>query len=200
MEGKLIMKKILIASHNENKVKEFRRLLPNFKIISLSDINDLADFEETGATFSVNSFLKANHYFQKHLIPTIADDSGLEVRALNNEPGINSKRYSGGDDNANNQKLLEKMKDIKDRYAHFKCVLTYYENDDNIVQFDGLLAGEIGFEIKGNEGFGYDPIFYIPSENKTLAELGSKFKDQNSHRARASQLFKEYLNENFSNK
>lgn len=194
------MKKLLIATHNDNKVKEFARILPNFEIISLKDLNDFTDFEETGNSFAENSFLKANYYYQKYRIPTIADDSGLEVRALNNAPGINSKRYSGGDDTANNYKLLNELKGINDRYAHFKCVLTYCGNDEDIIQFDGLLVGEIDFEIKGSNGFGYDPIFMIPSKNKTLAELGNIYKDENSHRAKASQLFKEYLDENIGNK
>lgn len=192
-------KKILIATHNEHKVEEFRRICPTFEFISLKQLNDNEDFIETGKTFEENSFLKANHFFEKHRLITIADDSGLEVSYLNNRPGINSKRYSGGDDNQNNIKLLNELKDVKERTASFRCVLTLFEDENEITQFEGVMTGEIANELRGSEGFGYDPLFLIPSENKTLAELGSSYKDKHSHRAKALLLLKEHLDENISN-
>lgn len=192
-------KKILIATHNEHKVEEFRRICPTFEFISLKQLNDNEDFIETGQTFEENSFLKANHFFEKYRLITIADDSGLEVISLNNQPGINSKRYSGGDDYQNNLKLLEELKDSNNRTASFRCVLTLFEDENEITQFEGIMTGEIAHELRGSEGFGYDPLFLIPSENKTLAELGPKYKDKHSHRAKALLLLKEHLDENISN-
>lgn len=193
-------KTILIATHNPNKVLEFKRILPKIKFISLADINDNEDFIETATTFEANSFLKADYYFQKHGYPTISDDSGLEVEVLNQAPGIYSKRYSGGDDHANNLKLLDEMKNQTNRKAQFRCVLTFIETDDEITQFEGVMSGEIALKLAGDSGFGYDPIFLIPSLNKTVAELGDEYKDINSHRAKALLLLKEHIDENTSYK
>lgn len=189
-------KKILIASHNPNKVYEFKNILPNFTFITLSDLNDNEDFLETGNSFEANSFDKAWYYFQKYQMPTLADDSGLEVEALNNEPGIYSKRYSGLGDHENNLLILKKLNGINNRNARFRCVLTFVFDEDEIMQFEGTINGEIAKEIKGEEGFGYDPIFLIKKENKTLAELGKDYKNRHSHRAQVLQSFKEHLEEN----
>ena len=176
-------KKILIATHNENKVKEFRQILPEYNFISLNELKDFNDYEEVGSSFEENSFLKADHFFSKHKLITIADDSGLEVLALNNEPSVNSKRYSGGNDSDNNKLLLKNLEGIEKRNAKFRCVLTLILEDGDTTQFEGELEGLISLEPKGDSGFGYDPIFYIPTMQKTLAELGSKYKDKHSHRS-----------------
>ena len=193
-------KKILIATHNENKVKEFRQILPEYNFISLNELKDFNDYEEVGSSFEENSFLKADHFFSKHKLITIADDSGLEVLALNNEPGVNSKRYSGGNDSDNNKLLLKNLEGIEKRNAKFRCVLTLILEDGDTTQFEGELEGLIALEPKGDSGFGYDPIFYIPNMQKTLAELGSNYKDKHSHRSIALNYLKEYLDENISNK
>lgn len=187
---------ILIATHNENKVLEFKKILPTINFISLKDLNDTEDFLESGTTFEVNSYLKASYYFEKHRIPTIADDSGLEVKALNNAPGVYSKRYSIKGDFENNLLILKNMEGVTNRKANFKCVITYIKSEDEIMQFEGVLEGEISHEIIGKGGFGYDPIFLIKNYNQTIAELGNEYKAQHSHRAQALLLFKEYLDEN----
>ena len=195
-------KTILIASSNQNKIKEFKKILPDYHFISLKDINDFEDIDEDGETFEANSYLKAKHYFDKHKIPTLADDSGLEIEVLNNEPGILSKRYSGLGDHENNLLVLRNLKNKENRNARFRCVLTYIDVSGKVIVFEGTINGKIAYEIKGEEGFGYDPIFLIESENKTLAELGSIYKNKHSHRAQVLIKFKEYLekNENINNK
>lgn len=191
--------KILIATHNKNKLAEFQQILPKIKFISLSDLGDDEEFIEDGQTLEENSYLKADYYFTKYQMPTIADDTGLEVYALNNRPGVHSQRYSGGDDSDNNTKLLNELSSEANRQARFRCVLTYFASEDEIIQFDGILEGEIAKEVKGDAGFGYDPIFVIPSKHQTVAELGMEFKNSYSHRAEAVKLFKEYLDENSRN-
>lgn len=186
-------KTILIASHNQNKVVEFKNILPEFTFITLSDLNDNEDFNETGDSFETNSYDKAWYYYQKYQIPTLADDSGLEIAALNNEPGIYSKRYSGFGDHENNLLVLEKLNNITNRDARFRCVLTFVYKKDSIIQFEGTIEGEISQKIQGDEGFGYDPIFMIKNENKTLAELGKTYKNKHSHRAKVLQAFKDYI-------
>lgn len=189
-------KVILIASNNQNKIREFKNILPNYTFVTLNELNDFEDVEEEGNTFEANSLFKAMHYFKKHQIPTLADDSGLEIEALNNEPGVFSKRYSGLGDHENNLLVLANMKGIKNRKAKFRCVLIFVMNQDNIIQFEGTIRGLIADEIRGAEGFGYDPIFMIKDENKTLAELGSIYKNKHSHRAQVLQAFKEYMDKN----
>lgn len=191
-------KTILIASSNQNKIKEFKKILPDYHFISLKDINDFEDIDEDGETFEANSYLKAKHYFDKHKIPTLADDSGLEIEVLGNAPGILSKRYSGKGDHENNLLVLKNLTNKKNRKARFRCVLTYVNADGKTITFEGIIEGKIAEEIKGDEGFGYDPIFLIESENKTLAELGQDYKNKHSHRAKVLIKFKEYMEKNES--
>ena len=193
------MTKILLATHNKNKVKEFQKLLPGYELISLHALGDGKDFEETGKSFLENAFLKAFYYNQKHDIPTIADDSGLEVLALNMRPGIHSKRYSGGGDKANNILLLEELKDKETRAAQFKTVLCLCVKNKKEYFFEGILTGEIAQYERGSEGFGYDPLFIPKGETKTLAELGNDYKNKISHRAIAAKKLKRFLDENFNN-
>lgn len=184
-------KLIIIATKNKGKVKEFQALLEprGVKVTSLLDYEPIPDVEETGATFAENAELKAlamAKYFQK---PVIADDSGLIVDALNGAPGIYSARYAGEEKNdaKNNEKLLREMKDVEDdkRTARFHCAICVAFPNGKSYLFEGSCEGMIAKEPKGENGFGYDPLFYIPHLKKTMAQLTEREKNQISHRAKA---------------
>lgn len=184
-------KLIIIATKNKGKVKEFQALLEprGVKVTSLLDYEPIPDVEETGATFAKNAELKAlamAKYFQK---PVIADDSGLIVDALNGAPGIYSARYAGEEKNdaKNNEKLLREMKDVEDdqRTARFHCAICVAFPNGKSYLFEGSCEGMIAKEPKGENGFGYDPLFYIPHLKKTMAQLTEREKNQISHRAKA---------------
>lgn len=195
------MEKLLIASNNMKKIEEFQAILQDFpiKMYSLKDFDDKEDVEENGKTFHENALIKASHFANKYNILTISDDSGLEVEALNNMPGIHSKRYSNNGDLANNLKILQEMTNLNNRKARFRTVLCLYNPNGEIHYFEGILTGEIAYTAKGEGGFGYDPIFLIKEYNKTLAELGSNYKNKISHRAKALFKFKEFMDENINN-
>lgn len=187
--------KILLASNNKNKIKEIKNLLVNYEILSLKDINFKEDIIEDGKTFYDNALIKV-----KALIPffngiIIADDSGLEVESLNNLPGVHSKRYSNTElDKDNNLKLLKELKNKENRKAKFKTsIVLYYQN--NFYHFEGVLNGIILKEERGYNGFGYDPLFYVPSLKKTLAELSLEEKNKISHRSIALNKLKTFLKE-----
>lgn len=174
---------LLFATHNHNKVKEALDILKGFNVIGLDDLKDESDVEETGQTFYENAYLKAKYYFDKYHRPTFADDSGLVVPSLNGEPGIYSARYAEhGNYLKNNLLLLENMKHIKDRQAYFITVICFIDKDENVYNFEGRLNGKIDYELKGNLGFGYDPLFIIPSLGKTLGEIPKEAKNSLSHR------------------
>ncbi len=182
---------MVIATKNKGKVKEFEYffLQKNIQIKSLLDINEAIEIDETGTTFEENALLKARAICGLINQPVLADDSGLEVDILNNEPGIYSARYAGihGNDVANNEKLLEQLKNIplEKRSAHFVCALALvYPNGKEII-VRGTCEGFILDELRGNNGFGYDPLFYIPSLNKTYGELTNEEKAKISHRGAA---------------
>ncbi len=185
--------KIIIATHNQNKVKEFKEILKDFKVelISLSEMNDHEEIIEDGQTFEENATIKVKHIAKKYQMPVISDDSGLEVEALNNRPGIYSARYSGKGDLENNLKILSELKEIKNRKARFICVIAYSTPLGEIKTYKGIWEGKISQEIKGNNGFGYDPIFIPKHKTKTVAELSEKEKTKNSHRSKALKQFKE---------
>lgn len=187
--------KFLIASHNKNKIIEFKDILKDtdIELISLSDLKDNEDIEETGETFVDNALLKAKHFSLKHNLPVISDDSGLEVKYLKNAPGIYSARYSGKGDKANNIKLLEELKGINDRVARFICVIALYYPNGEHSTFKGIFDGFISLSPKGDNGFGYDPIFIPNGYMQTLAELDPSIKAKISHRAKALQMLKEEL-------
>ena len=184
------MKEIVLASSNKGKIKEFTAIFAtiNIKIIPQTSFN-IPDAEETGLSFIENAILKARHCSKHTGLPAIADDSGLEVFALNGEPGIYSARYSGehGNDSANIQKLLTKLSGIKNREARFVCTLAYtgHELDPTPTISQGFLDGEITENTCGNNGFGYDPIFKPADFDKTLAQIPSDYKNKISHRAKA---------------
>lgn len=188
------------ATNNKHKLTEIQRILDGFgyQVLSLSEIGIAVDVEETGTTFAENALLKADAICKLIGKPTIADDSGLCVDALQGAPGVYSARYAGehGDDQANNVKLLKAMQDIpaEKRGAQFvSAVAVVWPNGKQEV-FEGICAGVIGTEEKGSNGFGYDPLFYVGE--KTYAEMTDHEKDAISHRAKALQKLREYLEEN----
>lgn len=187
--------KLLIASSNKHKIYEFKVLFSkyeNVEIISLSDLNDHDEVEETGTTFSENAFIKAKYYYDKYNLLTISDDSGICVPSLNNEPGIYSSRYSGYGDEANNDLLLKRIEG-KDRQAFYECDICFYDGIEPHY-FIGKCYGTIGYERKGVNGFGYDPLFIY--QGKTFAEVDLETKNKVSHRAIALKQFVEFFNEN----
>lgn len=187
--------KLIFASNNLNKLVEVKDILTNQTIISLTDLADYDEVIENAATFRENAYLKASYFYNKYHEPVFSDDSGLVCQALNGAPGVLSARYSGTHANhkSNNEKLLRELKNIKDRSAYFITVICYIDKDGRIYYFEGKIEGEIGQEEKGLEGFGYDPIFYLPEFKKTLAELGT-IKNTYSHRFRALKCLNEFLN------
>ena len=189
--------KIIAATKNKNKLREFGEILKDFEIISQEDAGVDIDVEETGTTFEENSYLKAKAIYDITGITTIADDSGLCVDALNGEPGVYSARYGGEgyDDKGRVQLLLKNMKDVPDeeRTARFVCVITLV-GDGGVLTARGECEGSIDYEPKGENGFGYDPVFYVDRFEKTLAEVTPEEKNSISHRGKALKIFAEKLN------
>jgi XTP/dITP diphosphohydrolase len=191
------MKKLLVASHNIHKIKEFKSLLidQQIEIISLKDLNEFDDVIEDGLTFFENAYLKASYFAKKHGMITVSDDSGIVIEALGGKPGIHSARYSGKGDLENNLLVLSEMKDIKNRSAYFiSSVVLCYPNGE-YKRYEGRIYGVIHDQMKGSNGFGYDCIFYYPPFNQTLAEVTLEDKNQVSHRAKALQSLKEDIDE-----
>ena len=186
-------KKVVLASGNQGKLREFYRILggAGFEIAPQSDF-DVVDVPETGLTFVENAIIKARNAAQQSGLPALADDSGIEVDALNGRPGIYSARYSGKGDDANNQKLLEEMKDIPDgeRSARFRCCIVYmrHADDPSPLIADASWEGSIMHELSGANGFGYDPLFFVPTHGTSSAELSPDEKNAISHRGKALQM------------
>ena len=184
------MKRIVLATKNKGKIKEMRELLAlmNIEVLSLADFSPVDDAEENGATFAENAMLKARYYFAHTGTLCLADDSGLEVDALGGRPGVYSARYSGEDatDAANNAKVLREMEGIeKDkRTARFRCAMALVGEGIELTT-DGTCEGTLLTEERGQGGFGYDPIFYVPKFDRTLAEMASEEKNSISHRGAA---------------
>jgi len=186
------MPELLIATNNKGKVREYEELLRDipFELITPAQAGIKLEVEETGSTFEENARLKAVAFAKASGLLTLADDSGLEVDALNGEPGIRSSRYAGegATDSDRVNYLLAKLKDVpwEKRTARFRCVIAIAHPDGEVEYCYGKCDGVITFEPKGDEGFGYDPIFYFPELNKTMAELSIEIKNNISHRARAA--------------
>ena len=178
---------ICLATNNSHKVEELQQMLGDkFTIKTMADIGFTDEIEETENTFQGNSRLKARHIYDKYGMATIADDSGLEVEALNGEPGIYSARYAGehGNHAKNNAKLLKEMKGKANRNAQFRSVVTFIHNDVES-QFEGIIKGKINEELSGAGGFGYDPLFTPKGYDRTFAEMTMEEKNPISHRGLA---------------
>ena len=187
------MKKIILASNNTGKIREFNAMLTGiYEVVSMSDM-DVKEVPEIGLTFVENALIKARNASEQSGLPALADDSGIVVDALNGAPGIYSARYAGnhGDDEANTQKILDNMAQVADaqRSARFWCAIVFVEhaNDPTPIIIQRGWEGEIMREKSGENGFGYDPIFYVPTHKKSSAELSSEQKNDISHRGKALQ-------------
>ena len=182
------MQKIVAATKNKNKVREFKEILPSFDIITQEEAGVDIDVEETGTTFRENALLKAKAIFEKTGLPALADDSGLEVFALGGEPGVYSARYGGEglDDKGRTNLLLSKMSDIDDelRGAQFACAIAFVTKEKTY-EVEGVCEGVIIREMRGANGFGYDPVFFVPEKGMTLAQMSAEEKNEISHRGHA---------------
>lgn len=200
-------KTLLIATTNEGKIREIKEILKDFEleIKTLKDFPEIPPPEETGTTFFENALLKAKYYAEKTGLLSLADDSGLEVEALNGAPGVYSSRFAGPDatDEKNNQKLLELLRDLPQdkRGARFVCVMVCYHPSGKYITAEGFWEGQIAFSPRGSFGFGYDPLFLVKEFNyeKTAAELPPEVKNQLSHRGKALRQLKEKLKEFLEN-
>ena len=187
--------KLVFATHNENKVKEVQAMLPpHISLLSLTDIGCNEDIPETGKTLEENAILKANYITQKFSYACFADDTGLVVDALDGAPGVYSARYASNrrDANENMNKLLNELRDQKDRKAKFETVIALNLNKEQYI-FTGEVNGKIVHEKKGDKGFGYDPIFKPNGYTKTFAELPLVVKNKIGHRGKAIQKLILYL-------
>ena len=205
--------KIVFATNNQHKLSEIRSILGNsIEVLSLKDIGCNIDIPETGTTLEENALQKAQYVYDHYHIDCFADDTGLEVDALNGAPGVYSARYasmtndpgiSSHDSEANMTRLLRELGENNNRKARFRTVIALIQKKDvcpcgctsikEIHQFEGIVDGEIIRERRGGEGFGYDPIFQPEGYDKTFAELGMEIKNHISHRARAVQKLADYL-------
>lgn len=199
----MMLKTIVIASKNKGKIEEIKDMLSDFpvEILSLNHYPNAPDVEENGPTFLENALIKAHAISDFTGMPVLADDSGLEVDHLAGGPGIFSSRYAGADatDGENNHKLLMALKDVPaaQRGASFRCVLVLYWPHGDYQAFEGRWRGRIGDEFRGDHGFGYDPLFYLPEIGKTVAEITPTEKNKRSHRSQAVHELKKYLQSNY---
>jgi len=184
--------RIILATRNKNKVVEIQKIIGDLVSIQPPGYSHEIDISECGRSLFENSYAKAIFFYRLYGIPTLADDSGLFVDALDGEPGIYSARY-GRTDEERIARLLQNLADKKDRRAAFRVAFVYYYAQGKHEVFEGECVGEIAHEAKGTQGFGYDPIFIPKGCKKTFGELGPATKNRLSHRARALQKFRKYL-------
>jgi len=195
--------KIVLATNNKHKIEEIKDILsdPQLEILTLNDFRDFPKIEETGKTLEENAILKAKGICRFTKLISLADDSGLEVDALDGAPGVLSSRFAGEHCSYkdNNMKLLSLTKNIppEKRGATFVCVVAIAKNVDNIKTVRGEVRGIITTEERGESGFGYDPVFYLPELDKTFAQLSFKEKNERSHRAFAFRKAKELIEKDF---
>ena len=191
------MKKLVFATNNAHKLDEIRAILGSkVEVLSLKDIRCDADIPETADTLEGNAALKAEYIYRHYGLDCFADDTGLEVEALNGAPGVYSARYAGGDGHdseANMKKLLSELKGIANRNARFRTAICLIESGEKRL-FEGIVNGSIIEEKRGDSGFGYDPIFVPEGYTETFAEMGNEEKNKISHRARAVEQLCKYLN------
>jgi len=189
------MQQLVFATNNRHKLEEVSaKIKGRFELLSLDDIGCTDDIEETGTTFSENASIKSHYIYQKYQLNCFGDDSGLEIDALNSEPGVYSARYAGehGNHAANMSKVLQNLNNEKDRKARFHTVISLIWNGEEHF-FDGTVEGSIRTELSGTEGFGYDPIFEPEGYNITFAEMSMDQKNSISHRARAVDKLIDFL-------
>lgn len=192
-----MLKKLVLASRNQHKIEELRALLSplGIEVLSALDFPNLQEVEEDKPTLEGNALKKARYVFQETGIPSLSDDTGLEVKALNGAPGVYSARYAGEqatyEDNV--LKLLDALQSQADRSAQFRTVVALVTSTEEFT-FDGICEGEITTAQRGEKGFGYDPIFQPKGYSETFAELASSIKNKISHRGRAIQKFVDFLN------
>lgn len=188
--------KLVFATNNKHKLEEVQAMLTNFEIISLSDINCFEDIPETADSLEGNAILKANFISEKYGLDCFADDTGLEVEALNNEPGVYSARYAGEDNNAeaNMNKLLKNLENTQNRKAQFKTAIALNIQGKQFI-FEGVCKGTVLTEKRGDSGFGYDPIFMPEGFNSSFAEMNLNEKGSISHRGKAVEKLVTFLNE-----
>lgn len=195
------MRKIIFATGNENKLKEIRMIMADMdvEIVSMKEAGCYVDVEETGTTFEENSVLKAKAIALKSGELTLADDSGLEIDYLNKEPGIYSARYMGEDTSytIKNANLIERLNGVPDeqRTARFVCAIAMVRPDGTYETVTATMEGRVAYESAGENGFGYDPIFYLPEYGCTSAELSPEDKNAISHRGKALRMIRDVLNE-----
>jgi XTP/dITP diphosphohydrolase len=193
---------VVLATTNKKKVEEIKRIFSGFKIrfLTLDSFPDCPEIIEDGKTFRANAIKKAVTIARNTGLPAIADDSGLEVKALGGAPGVFSARYAGkaADDQKNVRKLLREMKHLRheDRKARFVCCIAFALPDGRCKTFTGYISGKIGNKRKGFNGFGYDPVFYPYGYDRTFAEMTGEEKDNLSHRGRALRRLYEYMRRN----
>lgn len=191
-------KRIVLATRNADKVKEITGIIqnPEYDLVSLLDFEHIPDIVESGDTLKENAFIKARTAFQYTGLPCMADDTGLEVDALNGAPGVRSSRFAGEscEYRENNEKLLKLMQNVPDgkRTARFRCVVALV-HDGGEHWTEGICEGKIMIAYRGQGGFGYDPLFFIPRLGKTFAELELNVKNQISHRGQAFRNMAEYI-------
>jgi len=189
------MQQLVFATNNSHKLQEVAaKIAGKIKLLSLDDIGCHDDIAETGSTFRENASIKSHYIFKKYGLNCFGDDSGLEIDALNGEPGVYSARYAGGHGNheANMDKVLEKLKNQTSRKARFRTVISLIWNGKEIF-FDGVIEGTIRQERSGTKGFGYDPIFEPAGYNITFAEMSLEEKNNISHRALAVEQLVDFL-------
>ncbi|WP_035288819.1 XTP/dITP diphosphatase [Clostridium sp. KNHs214] len=186
------MKRLVVASNNEHKIEEIKNILSKFdlEVLSLKEVGINIDIEETGTTFMENAYIKASEIYKiVEDAMVLADDSGLMVNALGGAPGVYSARFAGehGNYKKNNEKLLEMLKGIKyeDRKGKFVCAMVLILGEDRTIKVQGEVNGFIVENQAGENGFGYDSLFYIPEYNMTFAQMDGEIKNKISHRARA---------------
>ena len=194
-----MIEKIVLATGNKGKLREFRGLLEGVfgNIVSLNDLESPPEVTEDGETFRENALKKARAIAAYSGIPALADDSGLEVEALGGRPGVYSARYAGEGavDTDNIAKLLSELQGVANRKARFVCFLALVTPDGKEITAEGTCEGIILTEPRGEGGFGYDPVFFLPEYNKTMAEIPAELKNKISHRARASESLAKILRE-----
>ena len=191
--------KILIATQNQGKLREIQAELADLdvELVCLEDIAPLPEAVESGSTFAQNADLKALHYSKLSGLWTLADDSGLDVDALDSRPGVFSARYAGpdADDARNNAKLLTELADVPEqkRTARFRCAMSLAADGKIVARSQGTIEGRITFNYQGQNGFGYDPLFYVSEKGCTTAQLAPEEKNAISHRGQAIRAMKQIL-------